>query len=294
MSPQQKCRHNDGSSDDLRAKDKLLASIHKISSLLTRPISLDTILTLIVKETSQVFGFTRLAIFLTNKDTKLLECRYIHGFSPNDSERALRFPYRLMDHDCVETKVARFGKTMYVPDYYDHPLVTPIDLTVSRIMRRVSTIAVPLKIKKDIIGLITADKDDIKLSMTRRDINTFSTFANQASIIIENARLQEQNKKKIKQLLTLQEISKQASSAFNLKKLCQVISVSAIKITKASCSALFLFDEEGKYLSIVSSSGFERVDTDSVRLKNGVGIIGWVAKSGTPILIDDVGTDPRY
>lgn len=294
MSQQQKRRHPSGSSGDLRTKDKLLASIHKISSLLTRPISLDTILTLIVKETSQVFGFTRLAIFLTNKETELLECRYIHGFSPHDSERALRYPYRLMMHDCVETKVARFGKTIYVRDYLDDPLITPIDLKVSRIMRRVSTIAVPLKIKKDIIGLITADKDDIKLSMTRRDINTFSTFANQASIIIENARLQEQNKRKIKQLLTLQEISKHASSAFNLNKLCQVISASAIKITKASCSALFLFDDEGKYLSIVSSRGLEAEDTCSVRLKTGVGIIGWVAKSGTPILVDDVSTDPRY
>jgi two-component system, NtrC family, sensor kinase len=287
-------RKTTGCADELRTKDLLLASIHKISSLLTRPFSLDKILISIVRETSLVFGFTRLAVFLVNRDRSLLECRYIHGFNPHDSERALRFPYRLADHDCVETRVAGRGKTIYVKNYEDDPRLTSVDLKVSRIMRRVSTIAVPLKIKKDVIGLITADKDDCKLSMTKKDIAAFSTFVNQASIIIENARLQEQNQKKIKQLLTLQEISQKTSSTFHLEKLFTVISASALKITKAKSSALLLLDDEGKHLAIVSAKGFALVGQEAFRIKVGAGIIGWVAKTGIPLLIDDVRNDPRY
>jgi len=290
----QQVRPPDGWGDELKTKDQLLSSIHKISTLLTRPISLDKILTSIVKEISLVFGFTRLAIFLADKDRKLLECRYIHGFNPHDSERALRFPYRLEDHDCVETRVARWGTTILVKEYRDDPRMTPVDLKVSRIMRRVSTIAVPLKIKKDIIGLITADKGDSRLSMTKKDIAAFSTFANQASIIIENARLQEQNQKKIKQLLTLQEISKKTSSTFHLEKLFAVIGASALKLTRASSSALFLLDDDGKELVIASAKGFETGTKEPLRLKVGVGIVGWVAKTGTPVLVDDVHRDPRY
>lgn len=279
---------------DLKTKDKLLSSIHKISSLLTRPIALDTILTSIVKESSLVFGFTRLAIFLADKDRGLLECRYIHGFNPQDSERALRFPYRLDDHDCVETRVAGLGKTIFVKDYLTDPRATPIDLKVSRIMGRVSTIAVPLKIKRDIIGLITADKDDIKLKLTRKDIDAFSTFANQASIIIENARLQEQNQKKIKQLLTLQEIGKKASSTFNLEKLLNVMSASALKLTKASGCTLFLLDDDSKQLQIASRKGYEQGEgpADS-RLRAGEGIVGWVAQSGVPALVNEVRQEAR-
>lgn len=294
MARQQTKGHKNGCAEDLKTKDKLLASIHKISSLLTRPISLDRILTSIVKETSLVFAFTRLAIFLVNKERNLLECRYIHGFNPQDSERALRFPYRLEDQDCAETQVARLGKTIYIKAYHEDPRMTPVDLKVSRIMRRVSTIAVPLKIKKDIIGLITADKGDIPLSMTKKDIKAFSTFANQASIIIENARLQEVNQGKIEQLMTLQEVSKKASSAFNLEELFQVISASALTITKASCSALFLLDEEGRYLHNASARGFSIAEQDPLRLKVGAGIIGQVAKTGTPVLVDDVQKNPMY
>jgi PAS domain S-box-containing protein len=271
-------------------QDKLLSSIHKISSLLTRTLSLDKILTSIVKETCLVFGFTRMAIFLTDKDRRLLECRYIHGFNAQDSERAHRYPYRLGDQDCVETRVALQGNTMFVKDYSTDPRMTAVDLTVSRIMGRVSTIAVPLKIKQDVIGLITADKDDIRLKLTRKDINAFSTFANQASIIIENVRLQEQNQQKIKQLLTLQEISKKTSSTFHLGKLFQVISASALKLTKASSARLFLLDDEGKTLSMVSSSGSAVKDKQRGRHKvddGGADLAAHAAQAGAPALLNN-------
>jgi two-component system, NtrC family, sensor kinase len=283
-----------GCVDDLKTKDKLLSSIHKISSLLTKPISLDRILTSIVKETSQVFGFTRLAIFLADRDRNLLECRYIHGFSPHDSERARRFPYRMDRHDCVETRVAKWGKTIYIRDYEEDPRTTPVDIKVSRIMRRVSTIAVPLKVKKDVIGLITADKDDSRLAMTRKDIAAFSTFANQASIVIENARLQEQNQKKIKQLLTLQEISKKTSSTFHLERLFHVIVASALKMTRATSSALFLAEDDGKHLSLASAKGFEGAKKELYRCKTGVGLIGLVAQTGSPVLIGDGQSSSGY
>jgi two-component system, NtrC family, sensor kinase len=83
---------------ELKTKERLLSSIHKISSLLTRPISLDKILTCIVQETAQVFGFIRVGIFLIDRDKGRLECKYIIGFSPEESERALTSPtliYRL-------------------------------------------------------------------------------------------------------------------------------------------------------------------------------------------------------
>lgn len=269
---------------DEQTKDSLLTSIHKISTLLTRPLSLDRILTSIVREACQVFGFTRMAVFLTDKKSGLLECKYIHGFSSHDSSRAFRFPYRLADQDCVETRVARLGRIIYVKDYQADSNLSAIDQTVSRLMNRVSTIAVPLKIKRDIIGLITADKDAVKLKLTRKDINAFSTFANQASIIIENARLQEQNQQKIKQLLTLQEISHHTSSTFHLGKLLQVIAVSSLKLTPANGACLYLLDEDGREMALAAQAG--NVSGERwMRLAVGDGAAGWVARQRQPLLL---------
>lgn len=280
---------------ELKTKERLLSSIHKISSLLTRPISLDKILTCIVKETYQVFGLTRVGIFLTDKDKGLLECKYIIGFSPEETERALTRPYRLADHDCLDTKVARYGQTIYSPDMVNDPRATPLDLKVSQHMKRRATVIAPLKIKKDTIGLIVADRRDQELHLTKKDIDSFSTFANQASVIIENARLQEQNQRKIRQLLALQEISRKTSSTMNLQKLLNVISASALKITKASSCALLLVDDDHQHLRIASQIGYEGFDDlENFRLRLGEGIAGWVAQHGVPLLVRYVSQEPRY
>ncbi len=279
---------------ELKTKERLLSSIHKISSLLTRPISLDKILTCIVKETAQVFSFTRVGIFLTDKDKGLLECKYLIGFSPEETERALTKPYRLADHDCMDTKVARYGKTIYSRDMVHDPRATPLDLQVGRYMKRLATIIVPMKIKQDTIGLIVADRREEPLTLTKKDIDSFSTFANQASIIIENARLQEQNQRKIQQLLALQEISRKTSSTINLNKLLGVITASAMKITKASSGALLLVADDNQHLRVASQIGYERLDTARFRMKVGQGIAGWVAANGVPLLVRDVSREPRY
>jgi Nif-specific regulatory protein len=187
-------------------KERLLSSIHKISSLLTKPVTLDRILTEIVKETSRVFGLTRVAIFLKDEDSNLLECKYLIGFKPAERERALTRPFRLERHECIETAVVKTGKTIFIKDYTNDGRITDIDLKISAIHKRVSTLAVPLMIKKDVIGLLEADKNDVKMDLTKSEIKSFSIFANQASIIIENAKLQERNKKRIEQLLSWQEV----------------------------------------------------------------------------------------
>jgi two-component system NtrC family sensor kinase len=162
-------------------------------------------------------------------------------------------------------------------------------------MQRVSTITVPLKIKQDTIGLIVADRRDQKLNLTKKDIDSFSTFANQASVIIENARLQEQNQRKIQQLLALQEISRKTSSTINLNKLLNVISASAMKITKASSCALLLVDDDQRHLRIASKIGYEGLnDPENFRLRIGEGIAGWVAQYGVPLLVRYVNQEPRY
>ncbi len=280
---------------ELKTKERLLSSIHRISSLLTRPIALDRILTLIVNETALVFGLTRVGIFLINKDKGLLECKYLIGFNQEETERALTKPYRLVEHDCMDTKVARYGKTIYSRDMVHDPRATPLDLIVCRHMKRVATIIVPLNFKRDTIGLIVADRRDEQLDLTKKDIDSIATFANQASVIIENARLQEQNQRKIRQLLALQEISRKTSSTINLPKLLGVITASAMKITRASSCALLLTDDDRKHLRIAAQIGYEGLeDLENFRISLGEGIVGWVALYGVPLLVRYVNQEPLY
>jgi len=280
---------------ELEAKNKLLSSIHKISGLLTRPISLDRVLNAIVEETATVFRFSRVNISLINKKNQnLLECKYVIGFTPEETQRALSIPYQMDNHDCVETRVIKTGKTLYIEDYKKDTRLTKIDKKLCGIYNRVSGIAAPLKIKREIIGFIGADRTNEILNLTKNEIDLFSTFANQASIIIENARLQEQNNRKIEQLLSLQKISKKTSSTLSLKKLLNIIVANALKITKASTCAVLLLDSEDNFLKIVSQKGYRKHDADTFKLKIGEGVVGGVAHQGIPLLVKNVDNEPLY
>jgi len=177
---------------DLYARDRLLSSVHKISGLLTQPVSLDSVLTAIVEETAHVFGYDRVAIYLVSKDRRLLECKYEIGFTPGEMEIAFQRPFSLERHECIETLVVKTGKTIYIRDYSADSRVTYLDRKVSKKQNRFATIAVPLNLRDSVIGLIEADRGGYPLVLTEEDIQHLSIFANQASIIIENTRLYEQ------------------------------------------------------------------------------------------------------
>ncbi len=325
MLEKQVCQHQARSPLELRRRDGLLASIHKISRLLTRPAPLDKILMAIVKQTAVAFGLKRVGIYLTNKDKTLLECKYIIGFDPRETKIALTRPFRLNDQDCIETRVARFGKTTFVEDLQTYSKITDVDLKSSLVMKRVSALVLPMKIKKDVIGLIVADRDQGNLKLTRKDLGSLSTFANQAAIIIENARLLEQDQRKIKQLLILQEVCKNTNSLFdfekllppelmeqnlaktpltpqevnanatsllNLQELLSTICASAIRISNASSGILFLADAEGRFLRVGALSGFSNPRIKTLTVKFGDGLAGRVALNAVPIAVDNLAKSP--
>jgi len=277
---------------ELKTKDRILASIYNISQLLTGSASLDRILNKIVRETQSIFGLQRVGLFLINKSTNNLECKYLVGFNPEETKRAKGYPLDLKRHDCRETMAVRTGKTILINDALTDPRVTETDLKMDRYWKRVSTITAPLKVKKDIIGVLEGDRTNERLDLSRQEINLFSIFANQASIIIENARLQEQNRKKIDQLLYLQETTKKTSSVLDFKKLLGMIISSSMSITGARASFIFL--KNGESFRVAAYKGSQKFDRNALQLKPGQGITGRVAETGVPVMSNDVRSDPRY
>jgi len=278
--------------EHLKKKDKLLSSIYKISQLLNKPITRDKILQALVKEMKRAFDLQRSLIMLINKKENKLEVKYIIGFSPIECKRAFKYPLDMDKNACRETLVAKTGKTIYIRDGKNSPIITEFDFKMDRVWNRTSSITMPLKIKGEIIGIIQGDQTEKELVLSKSDIKLFSTFASHASTIIENARLQEQHQKKIAQLLSLQEITKKTSSTLDLRTLFNIVTANALKITGASVCILLLTERD--HLKIVSRVGHDGIEAEKFKMKIGDGIAGWVAEKGVPLLVGDVKEEPRY
>lgn len=279
---------------EVKTKDRLLASINKISGLLNRPIQGEKILHQLVKEMKRVFDLKRVVIFLINRKENLLEVKYVVGFSPEEVERAFTYPLDMNTHQCRETLVAKTGRMIYIRDARRSSVITEFDFKMDRIWRRTSSISMPLKIKGEIIGVLQGDSTTKELVFSQSDIKMFASFASQASIIIENARLHEQARKKIEQLMFLHSVSEKTSATLDLNKLVDIITSTAFRLTQGRCCALFLMDRDRKYMRLVSWKGEKLLGTDRIRVKVGENISGWVADKGVPLLINDVSQEPRY
>ena len=69
---------------EIITREKLITSILMINQLLVRPVSIDKVLNAIVEETQKIFDLTRVAIFMVNKEARLLQTKYLSptGFNP--------------------------------------------------------------------------------------------------------------------------------------------------------------------------------------------------------------------
>ncbi len=279
---------------EIKTKDRLLASINKISGLLNRPIQWEKILQQLVKEMKRVFDLQRVVIFLINKKENTLEVKYVVGFSPAEVTRAFKYPLDMNRHQCRETLVAKTGRMIYIRNAHRSSIITEFDFKMDRIWNRTSSISMPIKIKGEIVGVLQGDSTTKELVFSREDIKMFSSFASHASIIIENARLHEKAQKKIEQLMFLHSVTEKTSSTLHLGKLVDIITANVYKISHGRCCALLLMDRDKRYLRVASWKGEDWQDSANIRVRVGENISGWVAEKGVPLLINDVTQEPRY
>lgn len=181
----------DSLKDELNKKGRIVASIYKISRLLNRPANRDKILRSILQECQKLFNFTRCVILLINKTEDKLEAKYCLGYSLLEEKRAFEHPLDMKTQLCRETIAAKEGRIIYIQDIENDQSLTEFDRKMEKFWKRVSTIAVPLKINREIIGVIEGDRKE-KMILSKSDINLLASFANQASVILEIARLYNQ------------------------------------------------------------------------------------------------------
>jgi PAS domain S-box-containing protein len=183
MSPQSK---------ELEAKNRTIASIFRISGLLTQQIRLDEILRSILISAEKELGFSASCLFLMNEDQEHLDCRMVRGFGDENEKKAYRRPFHMHRHDCIETRAVKSGEVIYFENSNQDPRATSIDHRITEKLGRGQIVYAPLTVKGKIIGCMGVNRPRQGAKISASEIDAFTIFANQASIIIENSRFHEQ------------------------------------------------------------------------------------------------------
>ena len=125
------------------------------------------------------------------------------------------------------------------------------------------------------------------------DLRVLSAMANQAAVAIQKARLFDQERKRARQLETIEQVSLQVSAILELEELFAGV----VNLVRDNFGyyhvALYTANATTETIEFqTSASAGEQVVAPEAEW--GQGLIGWVAALGEPVLVNDVDNDTRY
>ncbi|MBN2284187.1 MAG: sigma 54-interacting transcriptional regulator [Deltaproteobacteria bacterium] len=238
--------------------ERLLESFFRISNLITTPLGFDDILQKILDEVVETVGFHRGIILLLDEERENLVTKVVKNYTPVESKRAFSVNLNLNRHQCLETLVAKTGQYLALEDSATDPRITETDRKITNFYKRGSTFYAPLRIEDEIVGIISLWSKE-RSQFSPEQVNILLTFANQVSVVIQIAKLFEENSDKIKKLLVLQEAASQLNAIYDLDRMHELTINSALKIGNADHALMYFLDVE-KNNSLISDG--EKVYTD--------------------------------
>lgn len=131
---------------------------------------------------------------------------------------------------------------------------------------------------------------------TPHDCTVLEVFAHYAAIAIENARLFEVERQRANRIATINRIGRLITSSLSLKQVFQT-AVEAIHTNlHFSYVAAGLVDPDDPEMLVLYAHAGHHTGTvsEGYRQSMDVGIVGEAARNREPVLVNDVGRDPRY
>jgi len=125
-------------------------------------------------------------------------------------------------------------------------------------------------------------------------VERLEALAEPMGLALENARLHRRMKKEKLENEAVLRIMARLNSALALEEVLDLIIDSLAQIVPYAAAGIYLVDEAGERLQWLKIRGYPEEETEAIKLKLGVGLVGWVAKNGVGVIVPDVSRDPRY
>lgn len=175
--------------EQLRRKVYELATMHRVSSIIASTLNLDEVLQIITTQAVHLSGAERSCIFELDPDTQRLHIIAHYGLDSVVANRVQLAMGQCCAGRAVQTGRPKVGFDCFHAD--KHCVIHSAPFISSEIH---SVLCVPLQVKKKILGCICIYSSH-RHPISQEQMQLVITFANEAAIAIDNARLYEETRR---------------------------------------------------------------------------------------------------
>ncbi len=284
--------------DNLQRRARQLSTLNEIGKLLASSLDLDEVLDLVVKQAARLLDSEAGSLLLLDEASGDLIFRVSSG-PAGQQLVGLKVPAgRGIAGSCfAENRPIIVNNTRTDTRWY-----SSFDQKSEFVTR--SLIAVPLNARGRTVGVLEVINHAEDRPYTPEDVELLTSFASQAAIAIENARLftttDQALQARVEELMILQHIDRQLSNTLDYKKVMSQTLDWAVRMAKADVGLIALIHEEDgvpQGLQILAYQGYP--DSAMAEYAERLwpleqGVFGRTARLGEISLVPDVSIDPDY
>jgi serine phosphatase RsbU (regulator of sigma subunit)/putative methionine-R-sulfoxide reductase with GAF domain len=266
-----------------------LALLNEVSRAIIRAeLDADALCELIYREASKVVDTSSFHLGLFEGD------RYTLMVRVQDRVRLPRLTVELQSGDGIVGWMRETGRALLVDDFATEMDQLPARPRYQSEHPPRSGIYVPLIAGETVIGSISI-QSYLPSAFDADDMRMLSLIADQAAVAISKARAFAEAHGRAVQLQAIHEVSERITAILDLDELLP----SVVRLIRERFGYhpvhIFTVDDEGALVFRASTAEGEALGRlRQLALREGNGIVGAAAETGTPVLVSDVRQDPRY
>ena len=231
--------------EEARRRALELASLSRVATTITSTLNLEQVLQTIATSVLEVTGCDASAIFVRDEREPVLRLAATHGLSPEYIRHSQTLPIEIGGRG----HAAAIGWPVIVEDLHADPT-----------LRRIAPLAceegflafadLPLRVGDQVIGMLAVFYAQPH-HFTEGERELLSTFADQAAIAIENARLYARTDQHLRRqqsaLSGLQRVARELSLTFDQEHILRLVLEESLRVAGTSCGAILMRNDSGAW-----------------------------------------------
>lgn len=267
---------------DLRARERLAASLQRVGAAVTASLDLSTVLDAICNETCRLFDADVAVVWLLEGGGQMLRPFSAQGVS---AEEILHQRIPLADATSVTARAARERRPVFINDLQHSSEGVPL---LKQVTRAQAILAMPIVKDSETLGVLVIVDSRQPQRFGKADAAIAELLGVQLAVAIENARHFEEARRRAGQMSLLNEITRASLSAADFHAMLQTLSDRLGELLEADGCYITLWDEARQQTMPAAAYGELRETYPATRFESGeITMTESVLRAGRALVAED-------